>query len=259
MSISKRQLLNLHASSYVRATMADRLKQEGFVSMNNDDLHWFRVINGEVVHTVIFYTQYTAMPIDLNIGFGCFPLFVKPLFPPNVYIYGLTRNHDVLSPGFPISKMHNRYTYSKDILVGCPADELSGADILDKVVEIFKTTRDAESCYAYHKSRYITVHQQRGISSSPFTFASVDFMNEVVYFNDLDILPDCKKSLIDQLEVYYDMQRCRKLIGYELNEVERLERLKEALNSDLQEYRKYLDQLKLQNIKLLMRKVDVHL
>ena len=257
MSTPKQRLVRFHVQQYVRATMAEKLIAEGFVCTNQDDLHWYRVVNKEVVHYVLFHVYDTTLPVDLSIGFGCIPLFLEPPFPTNLYVSAKMQRGEVFYPGYPVLKDHNRYAYSDQILVTCPADEYRGADILDRVIAIFNKTQSAKACYEYHNSTYVKAHEAFPNNSTVYGCVTADFVDEVIFWNDEEVLPLMSEGVESKLTAYYTSQQRRKLEAYETEDLLRFEKIKEALDGNLAEYRDYLESRKKRTVQLLAKKVGI--
>ena len=58
--MANNSMLFEHTQRFMREVMADRLREEGFVSYKGEDIHWYRLVNNEVVQAIYFVTRHTA-------------------------------------------------------------------------------------------------------------------------------------------------------------------------------------------------------
>ena len=149
--MSKSSVLLEHVQRYIRSTVAEKLREQGFISKGNDDIHWYRVINGNVIHAIYFYTEYNYLPVVLEIGYGGHPLFITPQFPAGPYLRNKPGN-EVLYPRYVLMAQHNNMCYSEDILVTCPKDESVIDGILSKVLDTLDAVVTPRDCYDLHKA-----------------------------------------------------------------------------------------------------------
>ena len=189
------QLQTEHIQRLVRALFADRLRQEGFVSYKNQDVAWYRLVNQEVLQTIYFYTIDSFIPVFMNIGVGCHPLYVEPKFTASVR-YSKDRNNEVrfqekLFVDFPLK------SYSSDILVMCPAEEQKRMAIFENILKELEPIHSAWEAYQAHKAMYSKRRTFRSIST--------DFINEMIFYQDVEMyektLPDIEFLLKESQEL----------------------------------------------------------
>lgn len=186
----KNQLLD-HGQRYVRAVMAERLRQEGFISRDGKDIHWYRVINREVVQTVCFFTNAPYLPIFLSIGYGSHPFFLSPAYPSSLYIHEFKWSRDILREVI-LAKSYNK-PYDSTTLVTCPSDEYKGLDILEGILDQLRPVQTAQDCYLLHKHGYMK-DTSRSMEQNFFNM-SIPFMTEVIYWKDEELYPYCRRKI----------------------------------------------------------------
>lgn len=246
--------LKQHAQRYIRAVMAEQLRKEGFVSKNGEDISWYRVINGKTIHAIYFFTRHKQLPMFLNIGYGCHPLFITPEFPQSPYFYAMPGN-EVIYPRYPIIKHANQFCYSDDILISCPADEYKGSDILENVFLDLQEGRTERDCYELHKK-----WRSGAITNDIWFDVSPQFVDEVIYWNDEKLFSYCKNYIIGRTGLL-EKAKERSKLGKKLNtELEYLQILKSALNDGKREvHLQLLAQRKLDTVRLLNKHTEIQI
>ena len=193
------QLQTEHIQRLVRELFADRLRQEGFVSYKNQDIAWYRLVNQEVLQTIYFYTITSYIPVFMHIGVGCHPLYVEPKFSASVRYSSKDRGNEVrfrekIFVDFPLK------SYSSDILVMCPADEQKRMGIFENILKELEPIHTAWEAYQAHKEIY---------SRRTFRSLSTDFINEMIYYKDVELCEKCLPGMEISLQVchqYSDMR-----------------------------------------------------
>ena len=189
MNVNKTRILHDHAQQFIRETMAEQLRSKGFRSKDGHDIHWYRLVNGEVLHTVYFYTQSVELPTFLGIGYGLHPLFLTPEFPTSPYMRNLP-GKEILRPQYVLMKQVNRAFYSSNAMISCPDDELFGVDILEKVFPVLDSTTTRLDCYQIHKQwRAAAIH------NDVWTDMTAHFVDEVIFWDDQELYPYCKRYI----------------------------------------------------------------
>lgn len=252
-----KKILNEHAQNYVHEVMAEQLIREGFISKNGQELQWYRVVNGEILQAVFFYTQWAAMPILMGIAYSCHPLFITPEYPSGVHMRTMMRSLEAVNPGRYIMKQTNNMIFSKSAAVTCPDDPYRGTDILSDIISKLNGIQTIEQCYAAHKQRYITAAKIVKLPPDElFWNISPDFMDEAVYINDQEMYPYCAKRIESELQRYEKAQTVRKLCNAEKADLEALYHLKIAIMEEKrEEHLVYLQERQLRNIHQLKRRV----
>jgi len=257
MDINSKQILNDHAKRYISEVMAVQLTARGYVSRNNEGLHWYRIINGDLLQAVYFYSQWAKLPILMGVGYGCHPLFIAPEYPRGIYMGSIWRSLEAFNPGRMLFKQINRANYTADVAVTCPDDESCGADILSDVLQRMDSIHNIEESYFMHKQAYIGAMQHLGLhETDAFRNISTDFMDEVVYFNDRELYPKCISRITSELERYERAQKVRKLHNVEIADVNAILRLKTAIiDGNREPHIQHLQLLQQKNLSQLAMKV----
>lgn len=179
-----------HTQRYVREVMASSLRQEGFVSRDAEDVHWFRVIDNKVLHAVYFLTPHATVPVELEFGYSCTPLFIPPLSLKGVYMKHMP-GYEQVGPRRMILKLHNRIYRMPDAMVHCPADEHTGEDLLARAFLELNTIRTPQACYEMHKQWHSAEMQNgRVLNFSPY------LVDEALFWDDQALYPICNDYIL---------------------------------------------------------------
>lgn len=223
-------ILNDHAKRFIGEVMKKQLVDRGFVPKNDRELHWYRLVDNNVLQGIVFYTPWAAMPILMSIGYSCHPLFLVPEYPTNLHIPSMMRSDEVLNPGRPIFQQMNRAKYAPDIAVTCPDNPNFGAEILADILSNMETVHNVEECYQRHKRQRLLVAELLDVpASTVWRNISSDFMSEIVFMNDEELLPYCEERITRELLRYEKAQTVRKLWNIEKADLEALQYLKTAV------------------------------
>lgn len=238
----KNDLLNDHAKRYISEVMKKQLVDNNFTPKNDRELHWYRLVDNNVLQGVVFYTQWAAIPILMSVGYSCHPLFLAPEYPTNLHIPSMMRSHEVLNPGRPIIQQTNRTKYAPDIAVTCPDTPNHGVDILTDVISRLDSVHNVEECYQMHKKQRLVAAELLKVPvSTIWGNISTDFMSETVFMNDEELLPYCKERITKELQRYEKAQTVRKLWNVEKADFEALQHLKMAvIDGKRDEYLRHL-------------------
>lgn len=256
MAVDKK-LLEEHARIYIREIMAERLCREGFVSRTGEGFHWYRVVNGDVLQAVYFYTRWAALPMFMAIGYGCHPLFIAPEYPKGIHMSSMLRSLEAVNPGKQLAKQNGNTVYAANAAITCPDDAFQGADILQSILDQLNEIRTVEQCYGVHKQRYLKTAELLNLAKEEmYHNLSTDFMDEAVFLGDQELYPYCKAHILKELARYEKVQGTRKLWNVEKYEWNALEHLKEAIiDQKRDEHLAYLQERKEANIRQLKRRV----
>lgn len=197
-----------HTQRYVREVMADRLRAEGFVSYKGEDIHWYRLVNNEVVHAVYFITRHAKLNSFFEIRYGCHPLFIPPIFQKSPYLYGAPgyeQMNDSVPERIPGSTAYgvqglmlfgscNRPYRIPDAMIMCPRDKNNGLDVLELVLPTMDTMKDPRACYEMHKKR-----RAREIEIGNTYTMSPYFVDEVLFWEDQGLIPYCKEYIDNKM------------------------------------------------------------
>ena len=201
---TSQSLLFSHVQRYVREVYADQLRQAGFISYRNEGVHWYRLVNGDVLHGVYFVTRYPAFPVMLEIGYGCHPLFIPPIAQRSPYIRTLPGNEQMyhiipeLIPGstpygIQRSQLHgtlNKIHREPDVLVHCPVDDHTTQLLLDRVLSVLDAAVTSSACFEKHKCwRQSQIENGSWLTMTPY------FVDEVLYWEDNSLYAFCMDYL----------------------------------------------------------------
>ena len=189
-----------HVQRFVREVYADRLRQAGFSSYRGEDIHWFRLVNNEVIHAVYFRSSCSRFPLMLEMGYGCHPLFIPPLLKRSPFMAPILSYEQIdyaipeLIPGStPMGMQHsfihglrNNIYRMPDVMVHCPIDEETRQMILDKVLSLLDPIDTPAACYALHKDR-----REGEIENDAWLTMTPYFVDEVLYWEDKALYPYC--------------------------------------------------------------------
>jgi len=258
MEKNKRLILNDHASRYIRAVMSEQLQNRGYVSKNEEHLHWYRLVDGDILQAVYFYSQWAAMPILMGIGYGCHPLFIAPEYPAGIHMGSMRRSREALNPGRMLMKQQNRAHFATDTAVTCPDDAFCGAYILEDILTRLDHVHNMEENYQMHKQTHVEIIRLLEMpEENTFQNMSADFMNEVVFMDDRELYPHCIERIERELQRYDRAQKVRKLVKAEVADMEMMVRLKSAIaGGEREQHLAYLYELQQSNMKKLLKKVD---
>lgn len=82
---TERSVLKAQMVSAISGIYAKTLEEAGFKSYNGENLSWYRVVNGEVLHSVYFISLYN-FPLCFSISYGMHPLYLPARIPEKLYI-----------------------------------------------------------------------------------------------------------------------------------------------------------------------------
>ena len=199
--MANNSMLFEHTQRFMREVMAGRLRQEGFVSYKGEDIHWYRLVNNEVVQAIYFVTRHTALQGNwFEICYGCHPLFISPIFQKSPYFYGMPSDEQMygrvpeLVPGSTFHGFHplllhglcNRLYRIPDIMIECPTDKNNGLDILELVFPTLDKVQTPYACYEMHRG----IREERnnyGFGIEP----SSPFIDEVLFWEDKALYEPC--------------------------------------------------------------------
>ena len=205
--VERRNQLFEHAQRYIREVMAPRLREEGFCSFKGEDIHWYRLVNNEVLQTVYFVTRSQALHSFLEICYGCHPLFIPPVFQKSPYFHAMP-SYEQMNNRVP-EKVTGRTPYGfqslqicgainkpyrvPDVLIMCPEDRNKGLDILELVLPILDQATTPRACYEMHLNR-----RKDEIETGNTYAMSPYFVDEVLFWEDEERYAYCKAYLKEQ-------------------------------------------------------------
>ena len=199
--MTNNSMLFEHTQRFMREVMAGRLRKEGFVSYKGEDIHWYRLVNNEVIQTIYFVTRHTSLQGNwFEFCYGCHPMFISPVFQKSPYFYGMHSNEQMyyrvpeLIPGSTFHGFHsllldgvwNRPYRIPDIMISCPQDKNNGLDILELVFPTLDKVQTPYACYEMHRS-WREGRDNYGFGVEP---ASA-FVDEVIFWEDKELYEPC--------------------------------------------------------------------
>lgn len=269
--MSNKEVLFLHAQTYIREVMADRLRAEGFVSYKGHDIHWYRLVNNEVVQAIYFVTRHTALHSSFEICYGCHPLYIPPVFQKSPYMYGMPCSEqmgDMVPERIPGSTPYgverlfiygliNRPYRVPDALIMCPKDKNNGLDILELVLPVMDTLNTPITCYEHHK--WLREGQIERKDLSWFTYPSY-FVDEVLFWDDKALYEVCQKYLKSMMNMLAYHQKngikIEKILQAELQKCVRQDEVFRTGNR--QEYLETFHEREQQTLRMLRKYCDPH-
>ena len=195
-SNKNKQFRNVHAKNYIQDVFADRLQEEGFVCPDERMLCWYRVVNHEVIHSLCFFSQWSHVPIYMEVAYGIYPLFVSPFYSSDVYI-----------PMRPIDDERfyetqiqegdvKRFSpYSGDALVYAPQRDGHGVDTLNSfLLPQMNSVTTVEQCYRINRKLH------RGISCG----MSPTLIDEAILLEDILAYDNCRRAVEKLMKMYQE-------------------------------------------------------
>lgn len=241
--ISAAQLLE-YTQVYVRDVFADLLRQEGFTSLDGDDVCWYRVVNKEVVNSICFYTHWYHEPVSLEVGYGIHPLFIPPFQNPKVHLTSQPGSCEVMDSQQLICKEggFGRVYYSPNTPVYMPWGEDRGLHTLESIlIPQMNSIQTVVDCYKMHKDRYL--NSGAAFEQIVYNLFSADFIDEGILVEDKELYPyfwswiDHKRQIIGS---FNEKQRARREIRNLLHQMQIQEAVlatgnREAFLADLEQ------------------------
>lgn len=218
--MASQSMLFDHMQRYVQEVFAQRLRQAWFASYNGEGIHWFRLVNDEVLQAIYFVCRNATLQSTIEICYGCHPLFIPPVFQKSPYMYalpGYEQMNDFIPETIPGSTpygfehlrlvgMYNRPYRVPDVLILCPADKNYGLDILEKLLPVMDNISTPYACYEMHKKR----REQEIKNGNMFSLSSY-FIDEVLFWEDEALYPFCTQYVTEQVACLQKLQTCSEL------------------------------------------------
>lgn len=192
---------NIHATRYIQAVFEKRLREEGFSCPNDKLLCWYRVVNGEVLNTLVFQSAWSNLPLMMDITCVITPLFIEPF-----YISGVHHNVTVLDRrdlhihrSLADFESCSRPYSIPDIQVYAPTTPGAGIERFDEgLLPLLDQVKTAEACYQMHKAKNLKEGKEQRETGRPEHVGRVlscntsrDFLDEVIYMGDESLYPHC--------------------------------------------------------------------
>lgn len=251
-----KQLANMYTKQYVKEVFEKRLREEGFTCADDKYLCWYRVVNREVVNSIIFWAPRQEVPVWLEIGYGVFPLFSVLPYTQSVCFFN--RPIDTERFGYQeivgSEKKGGIYAdYSEDIPIYIPSEGKTGIYTFDKILlPVMNSVSNLNEAYQYHKQARRDVTQNFDPDGSKYLYLrygvpSNTFIDMAVYFDDQEVYPYCEWYLLNY----------RGVTSLDESEEHR-EQLKDAiLHGKRDEYLQILERRKEKNIRTLQKRCGI--
>lgn len=204
-SVTNRAIQNEATRRYVEEIWAARLRSEGFICPDEKLLCWYRVVNKEIVHFICFNTNYSDIPVWLNVVWGAYPLFVQPYYIRNVndrstpLPFDLSRIIPIHEDGVTIKQFRD------DIPAYVPAAGTCGLWLLeDRILPWLNRSQSEATCYQAHVSDQMN---SRAMENGRYVgFLTSEMAMYAIYMEDVDTYPNCLEKAIDNVE--HDTKSC---------------------------------------------------
>ena len=199
-----------HMQRYTRDVFSDRMRKEGFSSYKGQDVHWYRLVNNEVVQAVYFVAFHAAPCTFAEIKYGCHPLFIPPIFQKSPlmkgwpdYLQASELVPDITPDNEPygiknllLYNLNNNRPYRvPDALIMCSPDQNDGLDVLEKLLPVLDENTTTVACYELHKEIRRRVFESE---ISKASIMSTFFIDEALYLEDKEIYPYCREYVKDR-------------------------------------------------------------
>ena len=266
--MAKASMLFEHTQRFVREVFAQRLRSAGFRSYKGEDIHWYRLVNGEVVHAIYFVTRHTALPANMAIMYGCHPISIPPVFQKSPYFYaepGYEQMYGMIPETEPGAGVYgrqgtnltgavNRPYRVPDVLIEYPQDEHKAMAILEKILSVMEDTKTPRQCYEAHK-----LWRSSQIENDAILTMSSYFVDEVLFWEDVSLYPYCKHYVDAWVSLLLEAKQAGKLSRKADGEnLERLLVLKRVLEEDSRsEYLQTFSERGQRTLRLLERNASI--
>lgn len=209
-----KQYINSQAKLYIQAVFEKRLREEGFVCPDDKLLCWYRVVNHEIVNSIIFYTAWSDLPLMLSIGCGIFPLFVEPIFTKSV-LFAKRPINDIerfrntpIVENYPINTMAY-CRFSDDVAVDAPLHDGRGIYTFDSLIlpEMDSITT-VDAAFMHHKQKRA---ERNTHSTNQLGIISNTFADMALYLGAEEVYPECQAGADTAIYLYEDLSTKRPL------------------------------------------------
>ncbi len=200
-----REVLKAQMVCYTTGVFAPKLEAAGFRSYRGENLSWYRLVNGELLQTVYFYSPFN-FPMLVELGYGMHPLYLPAPMPQKIHISSYFNSEIMwwLRGG----TLGGKRLY-KDTCINCLATPEMGAELLtERIFPIFEENQTIDAAYEYFKNLYLGM---------PPGWTSESFMDQVIYRGDADMYDWC----LQHFRGWYDL-----ISGYKFKTKEDEQRLK---------------------------------
>ena len=186
-----------HLSRWAKQYFYDQLMEEGFRSYQDKGLSWYKVLDDSIVQTVYLFSCFSGMIMHPELGFGCHPLIVPAKLPQKLVdpsAYGW--DNVIMS----VRKFPGPFVLYTGSLVEHSRTPQAGAELLDEIVfPYFSGLNTLEDAYQAHKSYYVNkldpFFRDHPLSEFNGLTTCREFVDEVIYMGDWDMLPYIERDL----------------------------------------------------------------
>lgn len=155
---SSKEVLKSQMICYVTGVFAEKLKSAGFVSYNDENLSWYRVINSKILQTVYFYSMF-KFPFQVAIGYGMHPLFVPAPIPEKLYISISNIDNGEINWWFR-KEFSGPKVFYPGTAINCLNTPEHGAELLDSdLFPMFEEHTTEDSVYTHWRLKYLKTHK----------------------------------------------------------------------------------------------------
>lgn len=241
--MTKATELFYHVQRFVREVFADRLREAGFSSYKGEDVHWFRLVNGQVIQGVYFVTRHNKLHTSLEIQYGAHPAFIPPIFQRSPYLYAAPsyeQMYNIIPELWPgcgydgrmktlLCGAENAPYRVPDVLILCPQSPPHNLDILEQILSVLDGIDTPSACYETHK-RWRAAEIENGAMLTMSTY----FVDEVLFWQDQSLYPYCRayvsamRSILERIET----EKGKLSRKADREELDRLRGLQQILDTD---------------------------
>jgi len=226
----------------VRETFLDRLHEAGFASYKGEDIHWYRLIDDEVIQCIYFATMYTGFPFAIEIRYASHPLYIPPVFQKNPYIRNDRLWYDQMNYIIPeIEPGIGSDGEQRTLLFGQTAQY--PLKVLEQILSVIEEMKTPQDCYTMHKKWYA-----HSLENDSYLVMSTYFVDEVLYWEDESLYPFCKSYVTAMSEVLTEASKTGKYFyKADQEQLERLLELKDVFENNSR--KDYLQKLQIRGEK----------
>lgn len=207
----RNNLANHHARQYIAAVFAEPLQKAGFSCLDDNLLCWQCRRGGEIINTIVFYTTSAKVPLFLEIGFGIFPVFAKPVYIGNV-VYNEVPDEELFTYARIVENYPNGGTcgrYSDDIQVMAPLQDERGAYTLHGLLlPQMEQIENIQEAYTFHKNRRKNSPMAHIFPpEKPYGALSKTFISMALWVGDEEMYPYARASAEESVALYQSLSR----------------------------------------------------
>lgn len=229
----------------IKQFFAEDLKKSGFISYQDENLCWYKVINQEVLCSVFFYIQWMRPPLFPQIHYCAYPLYIPvPVPERSIRVPDRFDWHGMIPrafPGeFPVQGSDIQFNFN---------DEGDRVLLKSEIFPMFDAIHNLKDCYASNKAYWqkwtIDGYERSGRKNGlTFPFA---FIDEVICNEDEEMYPYC----ILRIQKMFDTFLAEKYAPLWQMQLDALNGIRR------EEYLAYLEERKRKFVKKLEKKLGI--